>query len=257
MAYIRLANPMISVGSTTKIPTATAVVRGNISTMGISSDTYYIKTRRGTQDADIVIDAAISGINSVGVDKIDASVTPGIVVFNGTNTYAGTTKVTAGTLRVNTQGAPGISVGKVEVAAAGRLEGTSVIDPISSGSTVSITGTLAPGDPIGTLTIGSAGSENNVLLNNGSSLEIRANASGCASLAVFGSITLSGITSLDVLAPSLPPAGLYLIASTTGTISGNFTEITGESARLAVSQSADNKQLWLRVSDLATVIIVK
>lgn len=182
---------------------------------------------------------------------------PGIVVFNGTNTYAGTTKVTAGTLRVNTQGAPGISVGKVEVAAAGRLEGTSVIDPVASASTVSVTGILAPGDPIGTLTIGSAGSENNVVMNNGSSLEIRMNETGCASLAVFGSMTLAGTTSLNLVSPSIPPAGLYLIASTTGGIGGSFTEIIGESARLSVSQSADAKQLWLRVSDLATTIIVK
>jgi autotransporter-associated beta strand protein len=257
MAFVRLANPMISVGSTSKIPTSTALIRGNISTMGGLYDTYYIKTRRGTQDADLVVDAAISGINSIGIDRVDASVSPGIVVFNGTNTYASTTKVTAGTLRVNTQGAPGISVGKVEVAAAGRLEGTSVIDPVASASTVSVTGTLAPGDPIGTLTIGSAGSENNVVMNNGSALEIRMNETGCASLAVFGAITLSGTTSLNLVSPSIPPAGLYLIASTTGGIGGSFTEIIGESARLSVSQSADAKQLWLRVSDLATTIIVK
>ena len=257
VAYVRSLDPMIAVGSSTRIPSATAYVRGTIASSSGMYETAQLKTRRGTQDADLVVDANIAGAGSIGIGAVDAAYPPGIVVFNGANTYAGTTKVTAGTLRVNTQGAPGISVGKVEVAAAGRLEGTSVIDPVASASTVSVTGILAPGDPIGTLTIGSAGSENNVVMNNGSALEIRMNETGCASLAVFGAITLSGTTSLNLVAPSIPPAGLYLIASATGTIGGSFTEITGESARLSVSQSADAKQLWLRVSDLATTIIVK
>ncbi|MGI5867890.1 MAG: autotransporter-associated beta strand repeat-containing protein [Kiritimatiellia bacterium] len=257
VAYLRSLDPMINVGSSTRIPTATAYVRGNIASLGGPYDTALFKTRRGTQGADLVVDANISGIGSIGIDTADTADTAGIVVFNGTNTYAGTTKVRAGTLRVNTQGAPGISVGKVEVSAAARLEGTSVIDPAASASTVSVSGTLAPGDPIGTLTIGSEGSENNVVMNSGSALEIRMNETGCASLAVFGAITLSTTTSLNLVTTALPPAGMYLIASATDGIDGGFSEIIGESDRLSVMQRADNKQLWLRVSESATAIIVR
>ena len=66
------------------------------------------------------------------------------------------------------------------------------------------------------------------------------------------------------LAPLVAVVGLLSACGTTmeqraatGGIGGSFTEIIGESARLSVSQSADAKQLWLRVSDLATTIIVK
>ncbi len=255
MVNVRSSNPMISVGSTSLIPTTTALIRGNISTMGGGTDTYIIKTRRGTQAVDLSIDAEISGISSLAFESVDGSVTPGIVVFNGTNTYAGTTKVRAGTLRVNTQGAPGISVGKVEVTSGARLEGTSVIDPILANK-VRLWGILAPGDPIGTLTVGSSSSDNDVEMNSGSSIEIRMNESGCASLAVFGSITMTGTTSLNLVAESRPPTGTYLIASATGTI-GNFNTINGETGELAVFRSPNNKQLWLRVTDLATILIVR
>lgn len=256
MLNVFVRDGMIVVGSASTIPTSTAFVRGNIATMDGVYDTCTIWTRRGTQDVDLVIDAAITGLCSIAIDKHSSWATPGIVVFNGTNTFAGTTKVKAGTLRINTQGAPGISVGKVEVSAGARLEGTSTIDPASSSNKVRLWGILAPGDPIGTLTIGSSGSENDIEMNSGSSIEIRMNESGCASLAVFGSIAMTGTTSLDLVAESRPPTGTYLIASATGTI-GNFTSITGETGELQVFRSPNNKQLWLRVTDLGTIFIVR
>ncbi len=114
-----------------------------------------------------------------------------------------------------------------------------------------------PGDPIGTLTIGSDGSENNVVMKNGSVLEIRMNETGCASLAVFGTMILEDTSSLNLMTSSLPPVGLYTIVSTTGGITGSFFETTGESEQLSVKRSADGKKLLLRVSDSATMIFVK
>ena len=257
LLYIRGTAPMVSVGTTNRITTSTATIRGHIAITGTASDTYSISTRRGTPAVDLMLDASIAGLSSISLETINASVSAGVVVFTGTNTYGGGTKIKAGTLRVNTPNASGVGAGKVEVFAGARLEGNGVIDQTNAASTVVVSGTLAPGDPVGTMRIGSSGSENNLSLSSGSTLEIRITEAGCAALSVFGSATLTGTTTLNLIASDLPDAGNYLIASASNGIIGDLTQINGLTDTISVHKSADNKQLWLRISDRSTLVIVR
>ena len=257
LVYLRATAPMIAVGTTNRITTSTATIRGRIAMTGTATDTYAITTRRGTPAIDLLMNASIAGLSSLSLETINASVSAGVVVFTGTNTYNGSTKIKSGTLRVNTVGASGVGAGKVEVFAGSRLEGTGVIDQTNAASTVAVSGTLAPGDPTGTMRIGSSGSENNLTLSTGSALEIRINETGCAAVSVFGSVTLTGTTTLNLVESGLPEAGTYPIISASNGIMGDFAQINGLSERTSVYKSADNKQLWLRIADLATLVIIK
>ena len=261
----------ISVGSGNVIPSTTSVINGNIFFEGSASSTARISTRRGAADADLIVNAVIGGACAVSVDIIrndnsnnnqngaPINATSGIVVFNAINTYAQTTKVLYGTLIVNGATGPG----KVEIAAAGRLEGTGVVDPADATppSTIAVNGgTLAPGAPLGTLTIGSPdGGENDVVFNPSLSsvLEIRADASGAATLKVNGKITNAGSATLRLSAAARPPTGRHLVVEASGGIGGAFAAIEGETDLLRFHRSANSKQVWLHSYDLGTLLMVK
>lgn len=76
VAYVRSLDPMIAVGSSSRIPSATAYVRGTIASSSGMYETAQLKTRRGTQDADLVVDANIAGAGSIGIGAVDAAYPP-------------------------------------------------------------------------------------------------------------------------------------------------------------------------------------
>ena len=256
---IRNTTGAISVGSTARTPSSTSVINGNILIEGAGSSTAKISTRRGTADAELVVNAIIDGACAVSVDNVANSGAPGgIVVFNAINTYAQTTKILNGTLVVNGATGPG----KVEIAAAGRLEGTGVVDPANAFPALTIAvagGTIAPGAPLGTLTIGSPdGGENNVVFTApGSVLEIRADASGAASLKVNGAIQNAHNAVLRISATERPPAGRYLVAEASEGINGVFAAIEDETDLLRLRHTAGSNQITLFSHDPGTLMIVK
>jgi rhamnogalacturonan endolyase len=89
-----------------------------------------------------------------------AKVGAGVLTLTGTNTYSGGTAISGGTLMINNTGGSGTGSGAVTVATGGALGGTGVI---SGPVTVQSGGALAPGNPLGTLTI-----SNNLTLAAGS-----------------------------------------------------------------------------------------
>lgn len=99
----------------------------------------------------------------------------GTLTLSGSNTYTGLTTVSAGWLNVD-----GALAGAVQVDSGAVLGGTGSI-----GGAVTVDGTVAPGNSIGTLTVGS------VVFNSGSVLQVEVNETGGGSgdrLEVTGSI---------------------------------------------------------------------
>ena len=100
----------------------------------------------------------------------------GALVLNGTNTFAGATTVSNGTLRVN-----GILDNPVTVVSGATLGGNGVLT-----GAVTVSGTLAPGNSAGTLTI-----SNNLTLNPTTTLTYELGTSSDRTV-VSGTLTLDG-----------------------------------------------------------------
>jgi rhamnogalacturonan endolyase len=117
--------------------------------------------------------------------------------LTSTNNYSGTTTVSAGTLLID--GNQSAAVGPVSVAATGTLGGSGII-----GGPVSVSGALAPGDSIGTLTF--AG--NLTLLPGSTSLFELSRAPLTNDLAsVAGTLTYGGTLDVVNVTPEPPIAG--------------------------------------------------
>ena len=136
----------------------------------------------------------------------------GTLVLSGVSTYAGSTTVNAGSLRVTVPGS--IHASPVSVAASGILTG--------DGSTVAIDsfGTLAPGTPTnpqGTLSVNGA-----MRLESGALTCFHANgASNAASdLNIAGLATINGIARIDFNGG--PTIGTSYVLLNAGSISGTF-----------------------------------
>lgn len=127
---------------------------------------------------------------------------PGTQILSGTNTYTGLTTVEAGTLVVN-----GSLAGDTLVDPAGTLKGIGTIHGILTN-----TGTVAPGNSIGTLTVGT-------YINNGGTYEVEVNGAGQSDLIhSTGTATLNG--------------GIVEVSSADGTFNFNtrYTIVTADTS---------------------------
>lgn len=104
----------------------------------------------------------VNGATTGGLTKLGA----GSLVLGGANTYTGATKVTAGALIID--GDQSAATGPLSVASGATLGGSGII-----GGATTISGTLAPGNSIGTLTVA-----NNVTWNGGGNWVFELGASG-------------------------------------------------------------------------------
>jgi fibronectin-binding autotransporter adhesin len=106
--------------------------------------------------------AVVNGATTGGLTKVGA----GSLVLGGANTYTGSTTVTAGSLIID--GDQSAATGVLSVASGATLGGSGTI-----GGATTISGTLAPGNSIGTLTVA-----NNVTWNGGENWVFELGASG-------------------------------------------------------------------------------
>lgn len=204
-AEIILGNSSLNIGA--NLPTFTiAGLQGDSTSTAQSQPTLVINTDAVTKTefAGVIQDfpATMSTLTKTG---------PGTQKLSGANTYSGLTTVQEGTLVVN-----GSLAEDVLVAPLGILKGNGSI-----GGTLTNTGTVAPGESIGTLNVVS-------YANNGGTYDVEVNGSGQSDLInVFGAATLSGgtvvVSSVDGAFRLQQP---YTIVTAQGGVTGTFAGAT-------------------------------
>ncbi len=157
-----------------------------------------------------------------------------LTLTGNSSAFSGTTTVESGTLAVN-----GSLGGTVDVLAGGRLQGAGSV------RSVKVSGTVAPGNSIGTLNV--AG---NVALAAGSIYEVEVNAAGQSDkIVASGTATIAG-SSVNVLAEtgSYAPQTQYTILTANGGRSGTFSGVTSNFAFLDPSLSYDANNAYLKLT---------
>ncbi len=159
----------------------------------------------------------------------------GTTILTGDSSgFTGTTTVEGGMLSVN-----GKLGGALDVFATGRLQGSGTV-----GNT-SVSGTIAPGNSIGTLNV--AG---NVLFNAGSIYEVEVNAAGQSDrINATGTATINGGT-VKVLAGAgnYAPSTQYTILTANGGVAGTFTGVTSNLAFLDPTLTYDPTNIYLTLT---------
>jgi fibronectin-binding autotransporter adhesin len=143
----------------------------------------------------------------LGIVKIGA----GTEILSGTNTYSGGTVINGGTLVINgTAGSGAVTVSGGTLAGIGAIAG-----PVSIGTN----GNLAPGDPMGALTIAntlSLAGNTCMALNSGANSTV----AGLTAISYGGTLTVTNLGGLLIAGNTFP---LFSAASA----SGNFVAIAG------------------------------
>ena len=136
----------------------------------------------------------------------------GTLTVSANNTYTGTTTVTGGRLDVN-----GAVAGPVTVQSGATLGGVGQVGSITN------SGTVAPGNSIGTLTV-----NGNYTHNSGATLEVEVDSAGLSDLLdVTGTATLNGGDVHVVALPGSFTAGtMYTFLTAAGGVSGTFATVT-------------------------------
>jgi autotransporter-associated beta strand protein len=157
------------------------------------------------------LSAGISGVISGGnpITKVGA----GTLTLSNTNTYTGTTAVSAGELRIT--GILETGGGTVTVATAGTLSGDGVIN-----RAVTVNGSIAPGSgAVETLEI-----TGTTTINGTYACQL--DAATTDSLAITGNLTLGAASVLNVAEITAATTFPYVIATYTGTRTGTFVTVT-------------------------------
>jgi len=189
--YLTIGGRLARVGTTmnyTSTPGSGQLNSGNYAgAISLTTGTILCYNSSANQ----VLAGQISGAGSL------LKLAEGTLALTGTNTYTGTTTVSQGTLLVNADNSA--ATGTVTVAAAGRLGGQGVI-----GGAVTVSGTLAPGADIGTLTAGG-----NVTMAENSTYEWQLGASDADKVVVTGDLTLPAVWTLKLMNDGGTPSGEY------------------------------------------------
>lgn len=206
-------------GGNTLTLAPTSVISGQV-LAPVGSNTLQLGgTGTGSFDiSQLGLDPALQYVGFTTFNKIDSS----LWSLTGTSLYTGSVNVNGGTLAVNGNLA---AASLLTVNAGGILGGNGVL-----GATVINGGTLAPGNSIGTLTIGS------LTMTAASTYLVQVSGTLSDKTIVTGTATIAGKVSVDPLA-RLASTTTYTIFNA-GTLSGTFdsaslTNNFGRNARLS------------------------
>jgi outer membrane autotransporter protein len=162
----------------------------------------------------------------------------GTLILTGTSTYTGTTRVAFGSLTVN-----GTIVSPVSVESSAFLRGTGRV-----GATSILSGaTLAPGNSIGTITIGG-----DLSFAAGSNYQVEVNPSASDRTNATGTATLAGGTVGVLASPgAYARQTRYTILNAAGGVSGSFAGATSNLVYLTprLEYDANNAYLVLALND--------
>ena len=180
------------------------------------------------------ITSPISGVAS-GFTKSGA----GTIVLTGVNPYSGPTLVTAGTLEIDGT----LPNSATTVSSGATLSGIGTV------GTVDVFGTLAAGNPTGTLTT------TKTTFETGSTFKVLLNGSPYSSLDSTTNVSiLPGSTLLPILNPYLPMT--YTIIDAVGFVTGRFLPISAGSARFPVTVRYDRHTVKLTVGEVPFANII-
>jgi autotransporter-associated beta strand protein len=161
--------------------------------------------RFGLADNDSAPDASFL-TNGVYASRNLEKVGAGTLTIDGTTSYKGTTRVLGGQLTANGDLR---SSSSLFVGPAGMLRGTGMLP------STTVSGVLAPGNSIGTLTV-----NGNLVFNPGSVYQIVASGAAAARTNVTGTATLAGTTLVSYSGTNFMPRATILSAA--GGLNGRF-----------------------------------
>jgi autotransporter-associated beta strand protein len=139
----------------------------------------------------------------------------GSQTFSSASTHSGGTTVSQGTLRISNTSGSATGSNSVQVFLGATLTGSG-----SAAGSLNVEGTINPGNPVGTLSIGG-----NATFSSGSTLRIAINDSSSPKndlLAVTGSLSATGST-LNFDVTGFPAQPIYIVATYSGTPPSDFT----------------------------------
>ena len=257
---LTLSEGTVSVGSSSKIPASTAVIRGTLAKSGGGGFTF--QTRRGTQESDLVLDCAINDASSCffqGVPDVD----PGRVVMKGVYTANGKFQVSGGALRLENPGVNVFAGAEFNVNAGARLEGAAILRGVLNNSKMlTIKGVLSPGMTSGGLQIVESTLANGtkvmmpVVFKSGSTFEIPCLSEGVTNLSTEGGVTVEDGVTIDFSKIVDSSAGTFHLLHAEAGISGVF-QAAGLPDGWTYTVDPNGKDLWLKVPQKGLEVIVR
>jgi autotransporter-associated beta strand protein len=185
-------------------------ILGGVNTSGTSTFSGTVTLARDlavTADTGGIVDFSGNVTGGFGVTKEGS----GKVVFSTAKSYTGATAVTSGTLVINgTLASSGVTVGD-----GASLQGAGAIT-----NGLAVSGTVSPGDAIGTLTVGSAS------FTAGGTLEVEIDGPACDQLLSTGALNLSGAALTIKPSGSSVTEPSYVIAQGSP-LTGAFANVPG------------------------------
>jgi autotransporter-associated beta strand protein len=179
---------------------------------GSTGPTWRIGAKNTTNTyAGVIADAGTTSLIKIGT---------GMLILSGpNNTYSGTTTVNGGILNVINTNGTATGFGAVTIVNNGTLAGNGII---SGAVTVNSGGALAPGNPLGTLTL-----SNNLTLAAGSTTYVQVQHSPLTndSVTAFGTLSEGGTLNVTNSGAAAFVAGDTFHLFNAGTYSGSFATI--------------------------------
>ncbi len=190
----------------------------NIGATVVTRD-FNVSDATGNANADLTISNVVRNAHTSGTTSNLQKSGAGTMVLSGNSTYTGTTTVSVGTLLVN--GSLGDTA--VTVASGAFLGGSGTVGTSAVLNTLTVNGTLAPGNSPGILTV-----NDNLDLNGTLSMELQGTTAGSGydRLVVNGTVDITG-SSLSALFNTFTPVNgdllFILLNDDTDAITGTFS----------------------------------